>query len=305
MDAPRGRMMMLVLVLALAALAHAGGDATAQERPAGETVPVLPASIVLEKTVGMDSTNCAANTLLDVPPESVVYYCYKVTNTSGYVLPRHQLYDDDFPQEILPDNNGEGFLYDLAPGETIDTAQMGIVVSRLITQEITNFAIWESYVNDDLYAQDAARATVRVRNPQIAATVRVGAGDGCGGTTSFVGSAGTVYSLCVAIANSGQMTLTTHSLTIPALGINVTRNAVLPPGATLTWSRTESATLGGHTVASDLALSAQVTSTHTQKGVPFRAESTAPAYVYRQVGDNTHSWLPRVEGYTTVLDSSP
>ena len=76
----------------------------------------------------------------------------------------------------------------------------------------TNFAVWDSYVHEVHYAQDIAQATVHVRNPAISAVVRLGAGDGCSGSSAFAGYAGTAYALCLVVTNSGQITLTNHTL---------------------------------------------------------------------------------------------
>lgn len=263
--------------------------------PAGNTVPNLPATIEMTKTVGTDPYLCADTSVITVPPETAVYYCYEVTNTSVYTLPRHQLYDDDFPGEILPDNNGEGFIYDFVPGEIINTVEMGFTAMRVVTQTITNFAIWESYVDDNLYAQDDAQATVHVRNPAVSAVLRVGAGNGCTGTSVLAGASGDAYALCLAITNTGEITLTNHAIAIPALGIDIAVASQVAPETTVLISRANAPALGTHYITGDLDMSANLTSTYTLAGISFTAGTTAAASIFELDDQDTRNYLPRIQ----------
>lgn len=278
---------MLILLLAWIG-AHTAHSVHGAE--AGQTIPNLPATILLTKTVGTDYASCSPYSSLLVPPETVVYYCYRVRNTSDSILTHHQLFDDDFDEAIIPD----GFRYDLQPDETIDTVEMGFVATRTITRSITNFASWEAYVDDNLFALDTATATVTVRTPQVTLEVRVGAGDGCAGSASYVGDSGDDYSWCVKLANTGEITLTNHTLTMPAIGVTISRTVPLAPGASATWTRSDAPALGPFLLTGDLNVAATVTSSHTEIGVPFIATASTAAGVFLYDESDSRGYLPQV-----------
>ncbi len=277
-----------LLFLAFSALwVAAPGVLSAQAVEPGQSIPPLP-TITLTKTVGIESESCATSSTLLVPTNTVVYYCYQVENTSIYVLPFHQLFDDGFAQPIFPD----GFAYDLQPEEIINTVEMGIPASRIITDTVKNVAQWLAYVNDDLYAEAIATATVTVVTPQIALNVRAGRDDGCNGSNPFPGFIGTPYSWCVTLTNSGEITLTEHAINIPSLSLTITRTETLTPGASLTITRAEEPALGPHILGGNLTITANATSTHVEASVPFTATTSTTASLF---AIEAEAWLPLIE----------
>lgn len=277
-----------LLLLAMSALWMAGPSALrAQSVEPGQSIPPLPATITLTKTVGIDPDSCATSSTLLVPTGTVVYYCYQVENTSDEVLPFHQLFDDDFAQPIIPD----GFEYELQPDEVINTVEMGIPASRTITRTITNVAQWQSYVDDDLYAQDIATATVTVVTPKITLNVRAGRDDGCNGSNPFPGFVGTPYSWCVTLVNSGEITLTEHTINIPYVSLAISRTQTLAPGASLTITRAEESALGPYIFGGNLTISANATSTSIEAGVPFSATTSTSASLLEI---EAQAWLPTI-----------
>lgn len=112
----------------------------------------LQPAIVLTKTVGTDATSCATGSTISVPYGSTVYYCYTVTNTGNVTLTDHTLTDDVLGTVLGPD-----FPYNLVPGASAFVTESYV----LMTETITNNALWEAYVIDtSIIATATASATV-------------------------------------------------------------------------------------------------------------------------------------------------
>jgi|GEM_PF-1634623 len=98
---------------------------------ASATVNVVPASIILEKTVGTDPQVCAATNTVTIGSGWNVTYCYKVTNTSPAPLTLHSLTDSELG--VLLNN----FTYTLTSG-----ASVFVTETVNITQTTVNTATW-------------------------------------------------------------------------------------------------------------------------------------------------------------------
>ena len=239
------------------------------------TILANPARIGLTKTVGLDGPTCPATRELLVPAGTVVYYCYAVENQGPLLLPKHQLYDDDLDRDILPAD----FLYDLMPGEIVTTRDLGIVVTKQITQTTSSFAIWQSYISDVLYAQASARTTVTVGNAatQVRLTVGPVYGASCPTTQAYEDVPGASYSLCLQIRNTGNVSLTQHTIDLPALALETTLAHALAPGASITLTRTDLPPLGPLIVTATRVYSVAVTSTANPSGAPFSTTAQSAA----------------------------
>ncbi|MCA9974612.1 MAG: choice-of-anchor J domain-containing protein, partial [Anaerolineales bacterium] len=120
-----------------------------------EEAPV-PA-ITLTKTVGTDAGVCATTDEITVSAGTTVYYCYEVMNTGNITLSLHDL-EDDALGVIL-----DGFIYDLAPGASVDTVTAGLTLSATIDAAIVNTATWTAYnAGPSNVATATATATVHV-----------------------------------------------------------------------------------------------------------------------------------------------
>lgn len=251
-----------------------------------------PARVVLEKTVGVKAgAPCPTTRKIFVPPGTTVYYCYAVQNTGTITLPKHQLYDDDLNLDLI----GEVLDgYPLAPGEILTTRDLGFEFSKMITQTTVNFAVWQSYINDVLYAQSDARATVTVLQPEIDASVTVGP-ELCSDDVAFTGSANDPYSLCARITNTGAMTLTHHRIEITGLGLSTSVQMVLAPGKTITLTRMNAGLGPFPFQAQDVGVhAAQVISTHPGDGAPFTATDASNITLFL-AGETRNLYLPVVE----------
>jgi hypothetical protein len=96
------------------------------------TVTVVPLTVGLEKTVGLNPNVCAATTSVILPPGGGnVTYCYEVTNTGSFTVTRHDLLDSHLGLIL---NN---FPFTLAPGASAFLTQ-----TAAITFTTTNVATW-------------------------------------------------------------------------------------------------------------------------------------------------------------------
>lgn len=115
------------------------------------SLTVSSSAIELTKTVGLLDNACGTTDQLNVYLNTVVYYCYTVTNTGGTLLELHDLTDDQLG-ELL-----NSFPYPLSPGASIYVMSDGV----LITASVTNQATWHAEYGEQS-ATDSDMATVTV-----------------------------------------------------------------------------------------------------------------------------------------------
>ncbi len=126
-----------------------GGSNTAFNADSA-TVTIAPPKIVLTKTVGVNPHVCATSQRIIVQPDTLVTYCYKVTNTGLFTLTTHSLVDNQL-----------GALFDgshnLAPGASFFLTQ-----TVAITQTTVNTATWTAMDAYSNTTQAASSATVTI-----------------------------------------------------------------------------------------------------------------------------------------------
>jgi uncharacterized repeat protein (TIGR01451 family) len=124
----------------------------------------------------------------------------------------------------------------LPPGESY---QISTTVE--ITDDVTNVAVWTADDGiggiDD--AEDSATVTVFDPNFTLAKTANTTPGV-CPGSNTILVIPGTTVNYCYRITNTGQVTLTLHTLTDDQLGLLIPLNTPIdvPPGANYTFSTT-------------------------------------------------------------------
>lgn len=188
------------------------------------TVTVPIPAITLEKTVGLDPNVCATTDTITAGAGTNVTYCYKVINTGGVTLTHHNV-DDSELGSIL-----NHFNYTLVPG-----ASAFITETTTVMETTTNTGTWTSYnlgPTDLVTATDVATVTVPI--PAIALEKTAGLDPGeCGTTNALIVNPGTAVTFCYRITNTGDITLTRHSLTDSELGVLLNDFPfVLAPAAT-------------------------------------------------------------------------
>ncbi len=120
-----------------------GGD-TAQ-------VTVVPPTLELVKTVGLNPAACATTDSVDIEAGEEVTYCYVVRNTGVSMLVTHNLVDDELGT-ILPSLD-----YDLAPDVSVFITQ-----TVVISNSVINTGTWSALTLEGAEASDSDTARVLV-----------------------------------------------------------------------------------------------------------------------------------------------
>ena len=197
------------------------------------TVTVPEPAISLTKTVGTDPSICAPASAITLAGGGNVTYCYEVTNTGPITLTLHMLEDSELGG-ILDD-----FPYTLSPG-----ASAFLTATATITQTTVNTATWQAYNDGPIdVATATATATVTITDvptPGIALSATVGEDPNeCGTASELSIDMDSDVTLCFTVTNTGNITLTRHSLFEPYLGsVLEDEEYALAPGASLAITRT-------------------------------------------------------------------
>jgi uncharacterized repeat protein (TIGR01451 family) len=179
------------------------------------TVPIANPSIELAKTVGTDPNTCASGDSITLPVTGgEVIYCFAVTNTGDITLTHHTLTDSHLG-DIL-----NGLSYSLAPGGSVfNTA------TAATTQTTVNTAVWTAYIDGSPVPisatdDDTATVTVPTANPSITVDKTVGLDPVVCATTDSVNLplGGGEVTYCFEVTNTGDITLTHHTVTDSHLG---------------------------------------------------------------------------------------
>jgi uncharacterized repeat protein (TIGR01451 family) len=156
----------LVNTATVTAQAPAGPPVTASD---SASVTLRRLGLVLTKTVGVAGVGpaCATGTILVVPVNTTVSYCYTVRNTGEVALSLHALGDNQLGSIF------GGVSFHLAPGQAISTAALGIPITATIQGEVTNIATWSATTDLAAGLPGAARTVTA----SAAATVRMSKDD--------------------------------------------------------------------------------------------------------------------------------
>jgi len=174
------------------------------------TVTVLQPEVSLQKTVGTDPNTCAATDAITVSQGTDVTYCFEVTNTGNVTLTQHTLADSELGN-LLND-----FAYSLVPG-----ASAFITSTANITQTVVTTANWTAYNPGPTNVVTATdTATVTVLQPEVSLEKTVGTDPTtCAATDSISVEGATDVTYCFEVTNTGNLTLTQHTLADSELGI--------------------------------------------------------------------------------------
>ncbi len=230
-----------------------------------EFVVVTEPNIRLDKTVGTDPQSCASTQVITVTAGTEVTYCYTITNTGLFSMTTHDLVDSELGVIL------SGTSYNLEP-----FASTFLTQSAFITSTTVNTATWTAYTSggDPVTASDSATvvATEGVADINLNKTVGVDS-HVCATTQAITVTVGTAVTYCYTVTNTGQTTLTLHSLVdsqfgdllndypfslTPAASTFLTVTAVITTSTinTATWT---SHSIGGQIVtATDTAVVATV-----------------------------------------------
>lgn len=127
----------------------AAGNAVADTASA----EVFVVSLTLTKTVFVNgyrehlgkgvfnTSDCALASDITVPVNATVKYCYTLTNTGDYTVTTHSLVDSDFAEPIFVN-----LPYELGPGASVSTVDIGIEVTKTLVLSVTNIATWTAEI---------------------------------------------------------------------------------------------------------------------------------------------------------------
>jgi uncharacterized repeat protein (TIGR01451 family) len=167
--------------------ATAFGQSLINSTPAGpivqatDTAEVVVASISLKKTAFVNGykektgentfnpSECALASTITVPVNTTVKYCYTVTNTGDYTVTTHSLVDSHIPGSIL-----SNLPYELAPGQSVSTVDLGVKVTSTLSVSTTNVATWTADIAEpviDLGADAANYHLPTVATAQATVTI--------------------------------------------------------------------------------------------------------------------------------------
>lgn len=208
-----------------------------------------PSDIELTITVGAAPGVCSSEETLFVTPETVVTYCYTVTNNGDVALPLHTLSDTQFG---LLFTDAE---YELGPGESIDSVSLGYAPTAMIMTDTTSSATWTAYApGPSNINTDSDDVTVVVIPPlELEKTVGL-VPDVCAPTNTIVAGPGLDVYYCYTVTNVTPVTRTLHDLVDSELGSILTGlEFALGPGAST------SVVITGSTVTTDVVNTAQWT----------------------------------------------
>ena len=181
--------------------------------PAGSPALTEDASIVLTQTVGLDPAICATTDSITLTiGGGTVIYCYRVTNTGDVTLTRHTLVDEHLGTVL------SNFPYTLNPGASAYLTQ-----SVVITETTVNSATWTAFNPgpvDEVSDSDGTQVNVALAEPEIMLEKTVGTEPAVCATaeslTLPLGGGSVTY--CYRVTNTGDITLTRHTLVDEHLG---------------------------------------------------------------------------------------
>ncbi len=216
----------LAAALSLIALLRVASSASAHTLP--QTPLALDAaSVVFTKTVGANPAVCAATKAITLTAGGgSATYCYTIKNTGSLTLTRHTLVDARLGT-VLSD-----FPFILEPGASAYLTQTAVITATTI-----HSATWTAFNPGPIdVASDSDTTTVNVipSLPAIALAKTVGTNPAvCAATKTItlpVGGGSATF--CYTIKNTGNLTLTRHTLIDDQLGLVLSNFPyTLGPGA--------------------------------------------------------------------------
>lgn len=228
---------LLLALLGAWALARpaAPAHAAAPLRPA-PAAPAQQAGLTLEMTVGL-TNDCSAGNEIAVQVGTKVYVCYQATNTSsGAGAPT-------FTSHFLADANAVPFA-----GPFTDTVAPGASLRKeeefVVSATTTRNDIWVA-TDGTTQVQASDSVTLNAEDPSAMVGLTVGRDAAtCAADATVLAPNATPLSFCITIVNTGDTTLTTHTIRLPTMSISNTISATLPPDDVLRITAANAASYG-------------------------------------------------------------
>ena len=211
-----------VLLLALPAQAEQRMTLLEQSLRSSNDLP----GIVFHKWVASSPANCAARqSTIEVTAGSTVYFCYEISNSSAETVTLTTLLDDNDSTVVIWSTEGRR---ELPPLGVLSWADPGVNLIRPITFQATSSSIaaWTIESGGNAYIVESdPPATIQIVQPKLTLQLTVAANTPICSTAlnANVPLLNNTYgraSFCLTIINTGNITLTQHLVSIPALGIH-------------------------------------------------------------------------------------
>lgn len=183
------------------------------------TLVQLAAEMALSVTLSTD-TACGTAVSLELPPGSTdVTYCYTAVNTGNLPFYTHTVTDSQYGLLLST-------TYTLTPGSSVYFTH-----TVPVSQSVQAVTTWQA---SGIGYTATTTATSAIRLADLTITKTVGTDpDLCASSPAITVTVGTAVYYCLTLANTGNVTLTHHTLQDPSLGISVTFPYTLTPGQIL------------------------------------------------------------------------
>lgn len=226
-------------------------------------VLVMQATAALTKTVGVRVSGCAQHSDTVVPDGATTRFCIVIANTGNMPLVRHTLAD---PALALTTT----FAYTLSPAQTLtlthsalpDLGIDGSLMLEEVTRSLTNTVYYTATTPPNFAAtgvdtaSGVATATVSLAEASVRFTATVGTDPSlCSGDVDFtVSGPGVPLYNCAILHNTGNVTITRHTLAQPERNRFTEFERTLAPGEILSVTNGLLQTLGGTDVLGPFTL---------------------------------------------------
>jgi hypothetical protein len=217
----------------------AAGDVVEAEGTV-ETSDIQAVGLLITPTVGTNSSQCATSDTVRVRANTTVYYCFKVRNTGVAG-------DESLTVHNVRTSRGlnRDLSITLAPNTSQDVIFAGSSFTDATNVDVTTFITWTAETPSNQQFAATGRAHIDVVEPKVEVVKSVGQDRStCPTSSSLRIPSGQSVAFCVSIRNTGDVTLTSHSLTDNPLSISASFNYTLAPGARLDIIPTNMAGLG-------------------------------------------------------------
>lgn len=182
--------------------------------------------LILTARVGTDRNNCGTQATLTAASGTVVYYCYTAQNNTNQPLEVHSL------EAPVVGGRWQKVPLLLEPNESL--SPLGIIFSRTLTSPGTLIepALWTAYNNDTIVVSATAATTITVVG-KLNVGLTVGYTPACATTKNLLTQVGGRLYYCITLDNRTGVTLTNHTINLPANRFQTNLIYILPPSARL------------------------------------------------------------------------
>lgn len=287
---------------------------SAQTIPPGSAAPVLdpPVAVaqttptpafLLTATVGLSPSSCGPSSTVQARANQAVYYCFTITNLSNITLTNHVVSSTLHPLTAP-------LVLSVAPDQTSNTVGKLTFSAAAPAADVTDRITWTARTSAD--AAGISRTTsvrIDVVTPTVSIIKTVGqTRNTCATATSLRIPTGTDAFFCLTLVNTGDVTLTHHTVNDPLLGIvNKSFAQNLNPGARLVILPD---TAGGWTQLVRSAVNSPLTNSvtlnsYTSNRTDVRLEASATASAQLEVGSTTVQFSKTVGIDPNVCATTP